>query len=252
MAVIRKAAFAGSFYPTEKERLKKMIDNFLKNANTEEIKTAKGFIVPHAGYIYSGQVAAYAYKIIKSLEAKRVILLGPSHFIPFIGSSISTADYWETPLGKVKVEKVKTKFIDFPAAHTYEHSIEVQLPFLQTVLKDFTIIPISIGDDYYKDIAKEIRDIMEGAIIIASSDLSHYHDYETAVKIDGKASKAITELDFKNAEKMEACGKIGILALMKIAKDNGWKVKTLFYANSGDVTGEKAQVVGYGCYAFYE
>ncbi|MFH8080418.1 MAG: AmmeMemoRadiSam system protein B [Candidatus Aenigmatarchaeota archaeon] len=250
--MIRKAVVAGSFYPKDKEKLEKMIDHFLSNVDVEELN-AKGFVVPHAGYVYSGQVAAYAYKIIKSLGCKRVILLGPSHFIPFIGSSISTADFWETPLGKVKVEKIVTNFLDFPAAHAYEHSIEVQLPFLQRVLKDFSIVPISIGDDDYRDVANEIeRFVNEETIIIASSDLSHYYDYETAKKIDQKANEAIPKLDIKAAENIEACGKIGILALMSLAKKKGWKGMKLFYANSGDVTGDKSRVVGYGCYAFYE
>jgi AmmeMemoRadiSam system protein B len=251
MAVIRRAVVAGSFYPSNKEQLEKMIDGFLVKAKAEEMD-AKGFVMPHAGYIYSGQVAAYGYKIISRLKPKRVIILGPSHFIPFVGSSISTADYWETPLGKVKVEKVKTEFLDFPEAHKYEHSIEVQLPFLQRVLKDFQIIPISIGDDDYRDIAKQLEGLLDDAIIIASSDLSHYYDYETAIKIDALANEAIPKLDLKKAERIEACGKTGILALMALAKKQGWSGKKLFYANSGDTAGDKSQVVGYGCYAFYE
>lgn len=252
LGMIRKSVAAGSFYPKEKEKLEKMIDLFLQKVEVDKIN-AKGFVMPHAGYIYSGQVAAYGYKIIKSLKVERVILLGPSHFIPFVGSSISTVDYWETPLGKVKVDKVKTTFLDFPAAHQYEHSIEVQLPLLQKVLKQFSIIPISIGDDDFNEIAEEVNKLVdEKTIIIASSDLSHYYDYDTAIKIDNLANEAIPKLDINKAKKIEACGKIGILALMKIAKKNGWNGKKLFYANSGDTAGDKSQVVGYGCYAFYE
>lgn len=250
--MIRKPVVAGSFYPKNKKDLEKMIVSFLENIKTEKIN-AKGFIMPHAGYIYSGKVAAFGYKIIKSLKVKRVILLGPSHFIPFVGSSISTCEFWETPLGKVKVEKVKTKFFNFPEAHKYEHSIEVQLPFLQKVLDNFIIIPISIGYDDYNFIANQIEKLIDNkTIIIASSDLSHYHSYETAIKIDEKANKSIPNLDIKNAKKIEACGKIAILSLMKVAISNKWVGKKLFYANSGDITGDKNQVVGYGCYAFYE
>ncbi|MEM5877759.1 MAG: AmmeMemoRadiSam system protein B [Candidatus Aenigmatarchaeota archaeon] len=250
--MIRKAFAAGKFYPKDKEKLEKMIDEFLENVKAERID-AKGFVMPHAGYLYSGKVAAFGYKIIKSLKMNRIVLLGPSHFIPFAGSSISTAEFWETPLGKVKVEKVKTEFLDFEEAHRYEHSIEVQLPFLQKVLDDFKIIPISIGDDDYEFIADQIEKLIDNkTIIIASSDLSHYYDYKTAVKIDEKANKSIPNLDIKNAEKIEACGKTAILSLMKIANDSGWVGKKLFYANSGDITGDKDQVVGYGCYAFYE
>ncbi len=249
--MIRRAVAAGTFYPSNKERLQVMIKTFLENVKTDDIN-ARGFVMPHAGYMYSGQVAAYGYKIIQSLKIKRVILLGPSHFIPFVGSSISTVDFWETPLGKVKVEKVKTKFLDFPEAHKYEHSIEVQLPFLQFVLEDFQIVPISLGDDDYKDVEKEIEPLIDNAIIIASSDLSHYHNYDTAVKIDEVANKSIPSLNIKKAEKIEACGKTAILALMQLAKKMGWKGKKLFYANSGDTAGDKSQVVGYGCYAFYE
>lgn len=251
----RKAVVAGYFYPSEPKQLKETINNFLNKATEIEISgDLKGLIVPHAGYIYSGSVAAVGYKLLKNFNKKKVILIGPSHFLPFIGASVSTADFWETPIGKVKVQKIKTDFfIDLPQAHLKEHSLEVQLPFLQLVLKDFNIIPIVLGEVDPKDIADALIPLLDkDTVIIASSDLSHYHPYNIAKKLDELANKFIPKLDIKNVEmKVEACGKTAILTLMNMAKKMKWVGKKLYYCNSGDVTGDKGQVVGYGCYAFY-
>jgi len=254
--IIRKPVVAGYFYPKNSRQLRETINTFLNVANKAQIPgNLRALIVPHAGYSYSGIVAAVGYNLLKNKNITRAILIGPSHFIPFIGASISKHDFWETPIGKVKVEKVENDFfIDLPEAHEREHSIEVQLPFLQTVLEKFTIIPIVVGNINPKEVANSLLSLLnDSTIIIASSDLSHYHSYERAKLLDDIANTLIPKLDINGVEKkVEACGKEGILILMNIAKEKGWKGQKLYYCNSGDVTGDKDKVVGYGCYAFYD
>lgn len=257
----RKPAVAGMFYPDDEEELKGQVERFLEKAKPKKI-TPKGLIVPHAGYVYSGPVAAFGYKLLQRLDQKKeykIVIIGPSHRVPFIGAALSEARGWMTPLGTVPVDvesqkKLLSENIHFLSeAHELEHSIEVQLPFLQMVLKKFKIIPISTGMINPEVLAKEILPIIdENTILIASSDLSHFHNYETAKKIDSRANEAIPAMDFEKAKQVEACGITAILTLMFVAKARKWKCALLDYRNSGDTAGTKEQVVGYGCYAFYE
>ena len=211
----------------------------------------KALIVPHAGYVYSGPVAAYGYKLLKKTDAKRIILIGPSHNDFFDAAMQDENDYWQSPFGKIKLEKTD-KLPLSSVIHKQEHSLEVQLPFLQLSLKNFTLMPILIADADPRKTAEIIESLLDNStIIIASSDLSHYHSYDNAFQIDKLANEAIPKLDIKSAEKIEACGKIPILILMHIAKKMGWKAKKLIYKNSGDVVKDRESVVGYGCYAFY-
>jgi hypothetical protein len=252
---IRKPFVAGSFYPREKEKLKEMIGDFLKGVKKTDVKNLKGLIVPHAGYVFSGRTAAYGYKLLEGLDNVRVILIGPSHFYPFYGVLFCEHDYWETPLGLVKVEKIKNKdFVFVPEYDEQEHSLEVQVPFLQVVLKNFRVVPILIGEFEPERLAKYLAKLIDkDTIVVASSDLSHYYSYERAKEIDKYANFYIPRLDIKNVDsKVEACGKLGILTLMHLAKMKGWKGKKLYYENSGDIISDKDSVVGYGCYAFYE
>jgi AmmeMemoRadiSam system protein B len=249
MEMKREAVVAGMFYPEDKKKLKSQIEDFIKNAKAVEINgKLKGLIVPHAGYIYSGIVAAAGYRLLK--DQKRIILVGPSHRVMFEGFASSDYNYWETPLGDVKTIK-NHGIVTINEAHDYEHSLEVQLPFLQVMLKDFKILPISVGKADYKKLADKLSEIIEDGIVIVSSDLSHYYPYKTAMKVDSEANKAIPALDVEEAKDIEACGKIGILALMEMAKKHKWKGKLVDYRNSGDTAGSREQVVGYGCYAFY-
>lgn len=259
MEIIRRSAVSGYFYPGNSKELKNMVNDFLKKAKAKKISgKIKGLVEPHAGYIYSGLTAAYGYKLLSQLDKNRkwkIILLGPSHHAYFSGAAISTTDFWLTPLGKVRVEKIKIEgLLDIPEARLYEHSLEVQLPFLQCVLNDFSIIPILTGEIDPKELSDILIPILDDkTIIITSSDLSHFHSYEEANKIDKIANEAIPKLEIKKVEEeVEACGKTGILTLMHIAKKMKWKGKLLHFCNSGDVTGDKSQVVGYGCYAFYQ
>lgn len=263
MNSIRKPAVAGAFYPGDPEELGKMIKDFLAAAKDIKIPgKLKALIVPHAGYIYSGPTAAFGYKLLSNYadQFSKIILIGPSHFAGFFGAAESGASEWQTPLGIVKAGSLKKEVKDIgminliPEAHASEHCLEVQLPFLQTVLKDFTIYPLLTGDIRPAALADEIEKALDKeTMIIISSDLSHYFPYDKAVKLDSVCNKAIPELDIETMKSRgDACGKTGILVLMHLALKKKWKGKLLDYRNSGDTAGQKDQVVGYGAYAFYE
>ena len=247
----RHTVVAGAFYPANKEELESMLNKFFKNTITKAEKQPKAIIVPHAGYIYSGQVAAYAYALLKKYKKQKIILLGPSHNIYFNDVAADTNEYWETPLGKVKL--IQSNFPKLEQAHINEHCLEVQIPFLQTILENFEIMPLVIGDISPKEISKKIINILdENTLLIISSDLSHFHDYDTATHLDQNTIQAIQNLDYNKMEKDgDACGKTPILTIIDIAQKLKWKCKLLNYKNSGDVTHEKSQVVGYASFAFY-
>ena len=271
---IRKPVFAGSFYPADKNTLNKTIDTYLKEAESKSEKLPThifGIIAPHAGYEYSGGVASSVYYQLRGKEYKTVILLGPSHQIPFMGISIYPSGLWETPFGKVQIDQdigriltEKCKSIKpFSPAFEREHSLEVQLPFLQKTLKSFKIVPLVMGnldDNDYKTLSEVLFTILKqnpkGVLIVASSDMSHFHSYNKAYQMDNLALKDIEELNIEklavdlNKGQCELCGSQGVIVLMMIAKKLGAEVKILNYANSGDVTMDKNRVVGYGAIAF--
>jgi AmmeMemoRadiSam system protein B len=253
---LRSPQFAGTFYPDNSQILKEMIEDFLHQATVEKLKVQpKALIVPHAGYIHSGQVAAYGFKILEDKLYKKIILLGPSHHFSFQGLASSPSGYWETPLGRIEClgkenlkELKKTKeIIESSEIHEPEHCLEVEIPFLQTVLKDFKIVSFLTGELNIKTIVKILEPLVnEEALILVSSDLSHYYSYKEAQKLDKVTIDAILDNDFKRLEEFgEACGKTGIDILLEIAKNKHWQPKLLKALNSGDITGEKSQVVGY-------
>ncbi len=262
---IRKPAVAGAFYPLSMEKLSQTIDNYLFEAEKDEElenKQIKALIEPHAGYVYSGGVAAHGYNLIKDKNIKTVILLAPSHSVYFNSASIGNYTHYITPLGLVKISqladklKLESELINtVDEAHIKEHSLEVQIPFLQKTLNDFEIVPIITGDlnqNQIDQIAELIsRNIDDQTLIVVSSDLSHFFPYEDAVKMDEKCINSIESLDTQNAKQCEMCGKIPVLILMNIAKKLDWNSKILKYANSGDVTGDRDSVVGYSSIAFY-
>lgn len=263
MEKTRKPAVAGAFYPGDPDELKDMVERFLNEAEDTDVPgKLRALIVPHAGYVYSGPVAAYAYKLLQKHadELSRVIMIGPSHFAGFFGTAESDSDKWQTPLGMVKAGSLKHKIKDLgminviPEAHMPEHNLEVQIPFLQMVLEAFTIYPLLTGDIRPAALAEEIvKALDEKTLIIISSDLSHYFPYEKAVKLDTVTNNAIKALDIETMKaKGDACGKTGILVLLHIAKKMKWKCKLLNYRNSGDTAGPKSEVVGYSAFAFYE
>lgn len=254
---------AGAFYPGDKDTLTSMIDEMMDAAADVAVKgDVKGIIVPHAGYIYSGVVAAAGFKLLKNLDKKKkwkVLLLGPSHFVGFYGAAAPEAQGWETPLGVVPVKNIIDEIGESELIQTRddifeeEHSLEVEVPFLQTVMNNWTLYPLCLGEVNPQDLADEIKDFAakDDVIIVVSSDLSHYYSYDDARVLDENANKfipinAISEV----RDRVEACGIKGILTLMYLSDMLGLKGHFIDYKNSGDTAGDKTRVVGYGCYAF--
>ncbi len=263
MASIRPAAVAGMFYPGSAHELRAMIRDFLREATSanKAATVPKAIIVPHAGYIYSGPVAASAYARLLPARDRihRVVLLGPSHRVPLLGLASSSADYFQTPLGDIPLDRAAIDAIEqlpqvrqLDEAHAMEHSLEVQLPFLQTVLDDFTLVPLVVGDASPEEVAEVLERLWGGpeTVIVVSSDLSHYHDYETAEALDTATSQAIEQLQPERIHGENACGCRGINGLLQYAREHGLRGKTIDLRNSGDTAGPRDQVVGYGAYVF--
>jgi hypothetical protein len=274
-AKVRPAAVAGSFYPADPNVLGKMVDGFLAKAAPPPLTDVVALVAPHAGYEYAGQVAAYSYALLKGRKFDRVVVIAPSHYEAFGFSSVYDGAAYTTPLGQVPVDQAfaaklatMSKLIKLsglghtPTEDKPEHALEDQLPFLQRVLGQFRLVPIVMGDQSYENcraLGLALAKMVQGTntLIVASSDLSHYHPYADAVKIDHKTLKAIEEWDYlsmaRNFETRvwEACGGGPIIAAM-IASERlgGSQAKVLNYANSGDTAGDKTRVVGYGAVAF--
>lgn len=260
MTTIREPAVAGMFYPADPHELHAMITRFLDEAEPVG-DVPKAFIAPHAGYIYSGPVAASAYARLRPAHAriKRVVLLGPSHRVAFEGLAVSGADEFLTPLGRIPLDKGAIEQIAvlpdvhlLDKAHVMEHSLEVHLPFLQEVLDRFTLVPVVVGDAAEESVA-EVLDLLWGGpetLIVISSDLSHYHDYETARRMDQATSRAIEELRPEAIHYDDACGRNPVNGLLTLARRRGLHAHTIDLRNSGDTAGPRDQVVGYGAYVF--
>lgn len=254
----RQPAVAGTFYPAEPRQLHQLLDQYLNDAEPAR-KVPKAMIVPHAGYIYSGPVAANAYaRLVKAHDLiTRVVLIGPSHRVGFNGLAITNAQNFVTPLGSIEVDRqavhaiAKLPFVDYlEKAHAEEHSLEVHLPFLQETLDDFKIVPIVVGDASAEQVA-EVLELLWGGeetLIVISSDLSHYHDYATCQKLDKATSAAIENLQYESLDFDAACGRVGVGGLLKLARDKGFAVKNIDLRNSGDTAGDKLRVVGYGAF----
>ncbi|MBI3771232.1 MAG: AmmeMemoRadiSam system protein B [Gammaproteobacteria bacterium] len=263
MTRLRNPAVAGTFYPADAAELRSMLNNFLAPLKPaqETAPVPKAMIVPHAGYIYSGPVAASAYRLLWPARnnIRRVVLLGPSHRVPLFGLAASSADAFNTPLGQIALDKVAiTRLLELPQvklmdqAHTLEHSLEVQLPFLQTVLNDFTLVPLVVGEASPQDVAEVLDVLWDGdeTLILISSDLSHYHDYNTARHMDQATSKAIEQLKPETILYDDACGRNGINGLLLAAQEHGLQARTIDLRSSGDTADPRDQVVGYGAYVF--
>ena len=266
MISVREPAVAGLFYPGLQGTLSQQVDELLLRAKTVPVRgVLKALIAPHAGYQYSGYTAAIAYKSLKNLAFDSVVVVGPSHREYFDGISVFSGDAFKTPLGEIPVDNDLRNIIVeqnngimlAEAGHREEHSVEVQLPFLQRVLGRFSFVPIVMGDqrrEYCDVLATALARSTEGrnVLLVASSDLSHYHTYRDAVRLDKNVIELVeqydpdTLLERLDQEEVEACGGGPIAAVMKAAKILGaTAAKSLFYCNSGDVTGEKETVVGY-------
>lgn len=255
---VKESNLAGTWYSASKLDLNKAVESYLKNADKKVDKKINGLIVPHAGYEYSGQVAAYGFKQLNN-DYKTVILMAPSHHVRFDGAAVLNVSYFKTPLGKVKVSKKVEKLLkedsiyEMPEVYAEEHSLEIQLPFLQKTLSNFELVPLITGDVNPSELAKTLEKYIDDkTLIIASSDLSHYHSYNEAVRLDNECVKNIEEINVEKVGNCEMCGVMPVLVLMNIAKNLNWKSQIIKYENSGDVTGDKSKVVGYSSIVFFE
>jgi AmmeMemoRadiSam system protein B len=247
---IRAPAVAGMFYPSSPAELGRMIEGFLAAAKPGE--HPKAIIVPHAGYIYSGPVAASAYARINSNGTSRVVLIGPSHRVPLRGLAASGAAFWRTPLGDVPVDRPDCTPVN-DEAHELEHSLEVQVPFLQAVLGEFHLVPLVAGDASAGEVADVLEKLWGGpeTLIVISSDLSHYENYQTARQMDSSTADTILALDERGLDCDDACGRIPICGLLRVVREKGLRAELVDLRSSGDTAGPRDRVVGYGSFAFY-
>jgi len=264
MSTIRKPAVAGTFYPSDPTELKSYIISVLKEGNPPEWGPGRAYIVPHAGYIYSAPIAAHAYRYIQreilehQKQIETVVILGPAHTLAFSGIALPQADLWQTPLGTVPVDTKKVMTLSqlpfvqkLDAAHQDEHCLEVQVPFLQHLLKNFKLIPAVVGQASEVDVAHFISQVWdEKTLILISSDLSHYLDYPSARQFDLQTSEAILNLQSEKIQHAGACGRIPIQGMLEFSKSNHLKPHLLDMRSSGDTAGDKDRVVGYGAYVF--
>ncbi|MFZ1291870.1 MAG: AmmeMemoRadiSam system protein B [Melioribacteraceae bacterium] len=265
MKIVREPKVAGMFYPNSKIELEKMIHNFFDKVELEaKYENVSGIISPHAGYIYSGQTAAFGYKTIIGKKFKNVIVISPSHREYFPGISVYDGDAYKTPLGEIKINsELRNQILDKSnlffsgdEGHKAEHALEVQLPFLQIVLGEFKLIPIVIGDQskmFIDELAEVLIDFIDDeTLFVASSDLSHFYNRNKARIKDGLVVEHINKFEFDELQidlerkNCDACGGGPIVALMKALKNKNYThSKVLMQTDSGDVTGDTSEVVGY-------
>jgi MEMO1 family protein len=264
MANVRPAAVAGMFYPRDRAELAREIVAMLQAVHETPLAPGwpKGLVVPHAGYVYSGPIAANAYALLRPAAGivERVVLLGPCHRVAVRGLALPAATAFETPLGRVEIDEAATRAIRvFPqvsvnaATHAYEHSLEVQLPFLQEVLGRFKLVPLVVGDATVGEVA-EVLDALwggPGTLIVISSDLSHYHAYDEARTIDDQTVRAILDCNIE-IDHMQACGATPLTGFLAVAQRRDLERQLLDVRNSGDTAGDRTRVVGYAAVAFWQ
>ncbi|ANK82801.1 MAG: hypothetical protein TEF_19865 [Rhizobiales bacterium NRL2] len=260
---IRPAAVAGAFYPGGREALMQSVDGLLAEAESRmagPVPVPKAIIAPHAGHVFSGAVAASAYARVAQEPKRfsRVILLGPAHRVAFRGFALPSVDAFDTPLGPVKLDReILDRLAARPDAeirddaHAQEHSLEVHLPFLQRVLGDFTLVPVVVGDARPEQVADLLESVWGGdeTLIVISTDLSHFHDYDTARRIDGETARKIGLMKAGSFGSEQACGSRPVNGLLLLATRLGLRITELDVRNSGDTAGSRDRVVGYGAWA---
>ena len=258
----REPAVAGTFYPAEPASLRAAIRGYLESA--ERLggdQSPKALIAPHAGYVYSGPIAASAYARLRDVRRtiQRVVLLGPAHFVPCAGLAASRAQAFATPLGAVPVDSAGLQQAlalpqvqVFDQAHRREHSLEVHLPFLQEVLPEFTLVPLAVGRATPEEVGQVLLELWGGpeTLILVSSDLSHYEEYQRAKQLDALTARAIEELRLEEVGDESACGAAAIRGLLHAARQRGLRATTVDLRNSGDTAGSRDLVVGYGAFIF--
>jgi len=260
---IRPAAVAGMFYPESAIVLARDVERMLAAVPpAARAPQPKAIIAPHAGYVYSGPVAASIYAPLIALRGavSRVVLLGPTHRVAVDGLALPASRAFATPLGMITIDQhAVAAIVDLPqvivseAAHAQEHSLEVQLPFLQTVLGDFSLLPLAVGDASPQAVAQVLERLWGGdeTLIVVSSDLSHYLPYGQARRIDAQTAQSIVDLD-PTIDHQQACGATPVNGLLLAARAHGLHGQLIDLRNSGDTAGDKARVVGYGAFAFCE
>jgi len=260
MALVRPPAVAGTFYPAQPERLVESVDALLGAipAESGEAAVPKALVVPHAGYMYSGAIAARAFARIRpgASAIRRVVLLGPAHRVHLRGVAAPEAEVFDTPLGPVGLDTELLGRLGLPrnsAAHAREHALEVQLPFLQRLLERFQLLPIAVGDARTEEVAALLEALWGGpeTLLLISSDLSHYLPYADARGADARTASRIVALDAPILHE-EACGATPINGLLCAARRRSLAAELLDLRNSGDTAGGKGEVVGYGAFAFFE
>lgn len=260
--MIQESVVANIFYPGDPKELRSMLERFFFAAKGKDLPIPRAIIAPHAGYVYSGPIAALAYASLLHDRAKikRVIVLAPAHRYSLSSIAASSADAFLTPLGEIPVDKTALAKVSqlshvsvLDEAFATEHSLEVQLPFLQFALENFTLVPFLVGACSANEIAVLIEKFAnnEENLIVVSSDLSHYHDYKTAERIDRETVADLLNLHLENLSGERACGYIPISGLLLYAKTHAWRAKLIDLRNSGDTAGDKNHVVGYAAVHFY-
>jgi MEMO1 family protein len=262
---VRPSAVAGMFYPGDAPTLQAEVTAMLAEASVRDEADArqpKALIVPHAGYVYSGPVAAQAYARLRPWHEtiERVVMFGPAHRVAVRGLALPVARAFATPLGEVELDaeamagaRRLPRVGESISTHALEHSLEVQLPFLQSVLDRFTLVPFVVGQATPDEVAEAIDLLWGGGetLIVISSDLSHYHPYREAQDLDRRTAGAILALD-ADLDYEQACGATAVAGLLVAARRRGLVPKLLDLRNSGDTAGDRARVVGYGAFALYE
>jgi AmmeMemoRadiSam system protein B len=263
VANVRVATAAGRFYPQDPIELRALIESLLANASSPAGPPPKAIIAPHAGYHFSGPVAASAYLQLRPLRnvVKRVVLIGPSHYAAFRGVALCAADAFATPLGLVPVDRTSVETLaDLPTVsvrpepHAPEHSLEVHLPFLQIILNAFTLVPLLAGEATADEISEVLDRLWGGpeTRLVISSDLSHYLDSDTARRVDQATARTIESLDPERLGDQQACGQIPIRGLLRSARRHHLCARSLDLRNSGDTAGPREEVVGYGAFSFVD
>jgi MEMO1 family protein len=258
----RPPAVSGMFYDADPHRLSAEVRRLLATAGqAPTTRRPEAIIAPHAGYAYSGEVAATAFKVLEPFAEtlRRVVLIGPAHYVPFTGMVFPTTSSFETPLGPVPLDlKALGELSAVPAVraadepHAPEHSLEVELPFLQTILPRFTLVPILIGDASPHEVADVLGRVWNGpeTVAVVSSDLSHFHEYESARRQDARTAAMVEAGCWQDLGPGEACGYLAIAGLLLQAPARGLKAQRLSLQNSGDTAGPRNSVVGYGAWLF--
>jgi len=264
MNTVRPPAVAGTFYPAAAQTLARDVGKLLADAElaARGEPVPKAIIAPHAGYVYSGPIAATAYARLAPARGRitRVVLLGPVHRVPVRGLALPGAAMLATPLGNVSIDAnaaatlaTLPQVVVSPAAHALEHSLEVHLPFLQTVLENFAVVPLAVGDATADEVAQVLDALWGGAetLIVVSSDMSHYLSYDEAQAVDSVTARAILDLRTDISHE-QACGGTPVNGLVLAARRRGLTPQLLDLRNSGDTAGDRNRVVGYGAFGFYE